>query len=73
MLCSRTSRCWSGSVSEPFFADCRAIEQSTQALREAIHAEELPLQRFIDAVYTEATRAHLERVVRIPEIYKLAL
>jgi hypothetical protein len=56
-----------------FFADCRAIEQSARSLRVAIHAEELRVHDFIESAYTEATGAHLEKVVRIPEIYKIAM
>jgi hypothetical protein len=56
-----------------FLHDCRTLEQPPDALRQAIDAEIMLFQRFLDAAYVEASRAHLEKVVRIPRAYKMAL
>jgi hypothetical protein len=56
-----------------FLHDCRTIEQPSGALRQAINAEIMHFQCFLDAAYVEASRAHLEKVVRIPQAYKVAL
>lgn len=56
-----------------FLHDCRAMEQPPGTLREAIDTEITLFQRYLDKVYVEATGAHLEKVVRIAQIYKVAL
>lgn len=56
-----------------FLDDCRALERSAHILQEAIDAETVLLQRFLDTLCTEAVSSHREKVVRIPEIYKVAL
>ena len=55
-----------------FLHDCRTLEQPPDALRQAIDTEIMLFQCFLDAAYVEVTHAHLEKVVRIPQAYKVA-